>query len=200
MSSIATTEQIAPSTDQVAFMNDLLDKIGRYDSERAELLRSDYRKAYVTRVLTKQRASKEIDWLKDIVEELKASMLPMDGVKQNFDGPVPQVPSGGYAVETDEGHLAFYEVESVEAKELDGRKITDDTYFTVNLRVSDSLRRLAWPNALTILRKIEQAGVLEASMAYGRELGECGNCGRALTNEKSRERGIGPICASQLAG
>lgn len=197
--SSATTEQIAPTTEQVAFMNDLIDKIGRYDSARAELLRSDYRQAYVSRVLTKRRATKEIDWLKGIVEELKASMLPMDGAKQNFDGPVPQVPSGGYAVNTDEGHLAFYEVESVEAKELGGRKITDDTYFIVNLRVSDSLRRLAWPNALTILRKIEQAGVLEASMAYGRELSTCGVCGQTLTNEKSRELGIGPICRTRLA-
>lgn len=193
------TQQIAPTAEQVAYMNDLIDRIGRYDRERAELLRADYRNAYVSRVLTGWRASKEIDWLKGIVKELRGSILPIEGAKQNFNGPVPQVPSGGYAVNTEEGHLAFYVVESVEAKELGGRKITDDAYFIVNLRVSDSFRRLSWANALTILRKIEQAGVLEASMVYGRELSVCGVCGQTLTNPKSRERGIGPVCASRLA-
>lgn len=194
----ATIEPLAPTPEQVEFMNGLIRRIERYDSARAELLRSDYRKAYVSRVLTKRRASAEIDWLKGIADELKSSMLPMDDVKQNFNGPVPQVPSGGYAVTTEEGHLAFYEVDSVEAKELNGRPITDNVQFVVQLRISDGRRRIAWASALTILRKIEQAGVLEASMAFGRELGECGNCGRTLTNTNSRKRGIGPICASQL--
>jgi len=34
-----------------------------------------------------------------------------------------------------------------------------------------------------------------ASMArYGQEIGSCGMCGKVLTDELSRERGIGPIC------
>ena len=85
----------APTADQVKYMNGLLDRIERYDPSRAELLRCDYRKAYVTRVLTKQRAHHEIDWLKEIADELTDERLPLDGVKQNFDGAVPPVPSGG---------------------------------------------------------------------------------------------------------
>lgn len=34
-----------------------------------------------------------------------------------------------------------------------------------------------------------------ASNRNGRELGHCGVCGRTLTDEESRARGIGPICA-----
>lgn len=35
---------------------------------------------------------------------------------------------------------------------------------------------------------------------YGREIGSCGVCGRALTDEVSRDRGIGPVCFERLAG
>jgi len=33
---------------------------------------------------------------------------------------------------------------------------------------------------------------------YGQELGECGVCGRDLTDEESRAIGIGPICRGKL--
>lgn len=33
---------------------------------------------------------------------------------------------------------------------------------------------------------------------YGLELGVCGMCGRTLTDEESRARGIGPVCADKL--
>lgn len=39
------------------------------------------------------------------------------------------------------------------------------------------------------------ADPLEAAVAYGRETGTCACCGRELTDPKSVERGIGPVCA-----
>jgi hypothetical protein len=36
-----------------------------------------------------------------------------------------------------------------------------------------------------------------AVVAYGVELGTCGSCGRVLTNDLSREQGIGPVCAKK---
>lgn len=38
----------------------------------------------------------------------------------------------------------------------------------------------------------------EAMATYGRELGVCGMCGRELTNQESREYGIGPVCRGRL--
>jgi hypothetical protein len=35
---------------------------------------------------------------------------------------------------------------------------------------------------------------------YAEELGSCGICGRTLTDEESRRRGIGPICADKAVG
>lgn len=38
----------------------------------------------------------------------------------------------------------------------------------------------------------------EAARAYGLRTGSCSICGRELTREESRERGIGPICAERF--
>jgi uncharacterized protein DUF6011 len=37
-----------------------------------------------------------------------------------------------------------------------------------------------------------------ALVRYGLELGSCGMCGRTLTDEESRARGVGPVCAEKL--
>ncbi len=37
-----------------------------------------------------------------------------------------------------------------------------------------------------------------AMMRYGREIGSCAICGRTLTDQESRDRGIGPICAGKM--
>lgn len=36
-----------------------------------------------------------------------------------------------------------------------------------------------------------------ARARYGREIGSCGVCGRALTNGESRALGIGPVCGGR---
>lgn len=47
---------------------------------------------------------------------------------------------------------------------------------------------------ISIARKIKAAGPLEALLRFGRELGSCGHCGRDLTNQVSRDFGMGPHC------
>lgn len=42
------------------------------------------------------------------------------------------------------------------------------------------------------------ADVKEALVRYGLELEHCGICGRTLTDEESRARGIGPVCIDKL--
>lgn len=51
----------------------------------------------------------------------------------------------------------------------------------------------AAPALLAILAEPQAAMEL-----YGRLIGSCGHCGRTLTNEVSRERGIGPKCATKM--
>ena len=47
---------------------------------------------------------------------------------------------------------------------------------------------------LARLAEMSDDEVKAAMVAYGLELGHCGACGRELTNQASRERGIGPVC------
>lgn len=40
----------------------------------------------------------------------------------------------------------------------------------------------------------DEADALRAKMLFGQKIGKCGECGRTLTDETSRELGIGPVC------
>lgn len=100
------------------------------------------------------------------------------------------VPAGRYAVE-DNGTLKFYKVDVPGAdSRWYGRTF-------VKVQASDNEYPVKGEGArrvLTLIARDPQAAMLR----YGREIGSCGHCGRTLTNEESRERGIGPICAGKM--
>ena len=50
--------------------------------------------------------------------------------------------------------------------------------------------------ATPILLRIADAPAMYAEL-YGKLIGKCGVCGRTLTNDESRARGIGPVCAER---
>ncbi len=56
--------------------------------------------------------------------------------------------------------------------------------------------RLAAPAQLAAARAIAKDPD-EAMLNFGRKIGRCGHCGRVLTNQASREAGIGPVCSSK---
>ena len=104
-----------------------------------------------------------------------------------------EVSAGRYAVETTNGatnELAFYKVD----RPTEGRWAG---YVFVKLMLSDAEQRLSRDTQTAILRKIAEVGAEVASARYGHEIGECGVCGRTLTNDESRARGIGPRCAAK---
>lgn len=52
-------------------------------------------------------------------------------------------------------------------------------------------------NAVAQFLTEQSHDALVAAMAlFGREVGKCGKCGKSLTDEESRARGLGPTCAS----
>lgn len=146
---------------------------------------------FVWAPLTKAGATKLIDWLLDQPGPAKAERAAAPS-----QGDVPSaevVPAGRYAIETEDGAtngLAFYKVDRPTEGKWAGRVF-------VKLMVSDEEQRMSWAATKSILAKIAQVGAAEASARYGHEIGECGVCGRTLTNDESRERGIGPICAAK---
>lgn len=94
-----------------------------------------------------------------------------------------------FAVETDEGHLAFWWISPSDGPY--GKR-----YFLRQVIGGQGAVRVRMsPEAMIgVARKILAAGPYEAMIRYGQEIGECGHCGRVLTNPESRAAGIGPVC------
>lgn len=169
------------STKQVSFLKSLLDE--RKGQHRAEEIRAEMNTMWSLRRFTKAEASKRITELMGMAKT--ATPAPAAAA------PSVDVPAGRYAVETEEGHLAFYKVD----RPTEGRWAG---YTFVKLQVSDDEQRLPSRAAEQgVLRKIAE-DPQAAMLRYGREIGSCGHCGRTLTNEESREAGIGPVCRAKM--
>lgn len=107
--------------------------------------------------------------------------------------PAVDVPAGRYAVEGDDGELKFYRVD----RPTEGRWAG---YTFVKVQAGDEFHRL--PSRRTeegVLAKIA-ADPKAAAVAYGKAIGRCSSCGRTLTNNISRELGIGPVCGGRVFG
>lgn len=101
------------------------------------------------------------------------------------------VPEGRYALETKNG-LRFYKIDRPETGRWAGYTfVTIEHGDQMGTRVTDSARKGK------ILRAIGE-NPQEAMLRYGRELKQCGHCGKNLRNKVSRERGIGPVCFGKV--
>lgn len=119
------------------------------------------------------------------------ALLAMPKPKLDGYGEVAaQVPAGRYAVTGDNGQTVFLRVD----KPTDGRW-AGRTFVAV--QAGDELHKAYGAPALGLLRKIVADTPEAACIRYGHELGECGRCGRTLTDEASRAAGIGPVCVSK---
>jgi len=142
--------------------------------------------------MSKSKASELITWfLKQDdkpKERFEDGSTMMGFMKQRFE---MEVPSGRYAVDNDQGELRFYNVW------VSRDKMRLNVYVAhgpedSNLKYQQTV--------MGVLRKIKDAGIREAAIRYGMEIGSCSNCGRRLTNRISRELGIGPICGGRMFG
>lgn len=133
--------------------------------------------------LSKSAASEWIDRLKSLPRARKPKT-------ESRNAPLPDVPAGRYAVDNEDGDLRFYVVD----RPTEGRW---EGWIFVSVQASDEKHPIkGFAAKRTILTKIA-VDPAAASRRYGRELGHCGVCGRTLTNEVSRQIGIGPICAAK---
>ena len=105
-----------------------------------------------------------------------------------------------YAVPNSEGVLTFIQVDRV-----DNPGSRWHGWIFVKQQLSDwvekrgsqrpgKLYRGVWASLLQKVLDDPQ----KAMRTYGEEIGMCGNCGRTLTNEESRNFGIGPDCREAL--
>lgn len=112
----------------------------------------------------------------------------LHGPKQNvLPDHLREIPAGRYAVDGADGKLRFVKVDRPEDGAWAG-------WTFVSTQAGDEFHRLQHDQANKALTRIHEAGARDASVRYGRELGQCGVCGRTLTDENSRAAGIGPVC------
>jgi hypothetical protein len=102
-----------------------------------------------------------------------------------------RVPRGRYAIDTTGDRFvndtSFFKV-----------AVGDRGGWWINIQVSDEFHDITnWDNKRWVIQQIAKDP--EAAMrAYGKEFERCGMCGRGLTNDLSRELGIGPVCRTRL--
>jgi len=112
-----------------------------------------------------------------------APVTPINNVPKT-----PKIGEGHYAVVDNDGVLKFYSVQVPEDGQWKGYTFlayeAGDRYMPIKDRAERN-------RIFELIAKNPE----EAMKEYGRKIGKCGHCHRKLTDQESRDRGIGPICA-----
>lgn len=137
---------------------------------------------------TKSAASKKIDELL----KMPKPRLPSQGIR--FD-----IPEGRYAVE-ENGDVTFLRIDVPDEENPKWHG-----WMFVKRQEGDNFRRIGRqppdrPYSGSMVKQLKdiEADPKAASLRYGVLLGVCGVCGRTLTDEESRAKGIGPICEKKM--
>lgn len=165
---------------QIKFVADMLREIADLDGTNFAKVRFElYQSMHKEGTFTFDVASSAIDELK----ELRAGLRK---VKRTSDVPAQRsglhVPEGYYAVKNADDDWAFY-------------RVSARGY--INVFRSDDEIRMTREVAFGIKRKILDMGLEESQTAFGVHSTFCYRCGHRLTDEVSRDLGIGPICRSR---
>ena len=168
-----------PTEKQLAFIKVLQEE--RAMNEAAAKRLAEWLKKQGKTPYTKASASQVIEYLYALPKKDRAAK------GTTFLG----VPSGRYAVDSEDHELRFYRVwrgtqnpNIVKLYVLHG---PDESEISHGSAVSSIMQKIA-------------ADVEGAALRYGREIGRCSNCGRRLTNRISRELAIGPVCGGRMFG
>lgn len=126
----------------------------------------------------------------------EAALAPTPGAWKPGE-PLPFTP-GRYAVLADAG-LPEHTNETIFLKVDCPTEGKWAGYVFVKMQVSDEMHNVRSRDLRTAyVNAIIRQGAKECMLRYGREIGHCGHCGRTLTNDESRELGIGPICRGKM--
>jgi hypothetical protein len=109
---------------------------------------------------------------------------------QAFDIARSKVPEGYYAVPSATGNndLDFFSVD----RPTEGRWA--GLVFVKRIIGGRDETRMSMAQQHSALESIDKAGIETSAALYGQTIGRCYRCNRTLTDEVSRELGIGPTC------
>lgn len=164
-------DQRAASAKQIAFIRKLV-------VERFPEMTDENRETMVVWTTRSMSAAREaITSLLELPNKVKTA--------SSGDELIASVPAGYYAVELD-GRVQFFTVR--EARQS-GRK-----YLRRVVGGHPEGYPVPAPARRQALEAIIADGLEAAALRYGHEVGNCYRCNRLLTDETSRELGIGPVC------
>lgn len=159
---------------------------------------SEKQVAFLTSLLAERdhgwEAAKVLEGLKAskaAASETIAKLLDMPKVAGVPTGPQwPNVPEGHYAVASATGNndLDFFRVDRPTKGKWEGRT------FVKRIIGGHPEFGVAKGQVKEVLDRIVAAGIDESRTLYGQEIGQCWKCNRSLTDELSRQLGIGPVC------
>lgn len=165
------------SPAQIKFITDLARERDVTDEQRDFVNQVESGKI----TLTKAQASRLIEALQAKPKVARRAAAPAQA---------PAVENGRYAIDYN-GVLKFFKVNTPTEGRWAGFTFVDAQGGPELYPVKD---RAYKADVLALIA----ADATEAMLRYGRELGHCGHCGRALTDELSRYLGIGPVCRANL--
>lgn len=168
---------------QLSFLLKLRDQKGlqdRFSPEQAALLSVESASKWIDKALT----------LPDVVGTPPNPNAIADPMLNPLRPHEDDVPAGRYAIEED-GVLKFFRVD----RPTEGRWAG---WVFLKIQASDELYRVKDPARCEFIFKAIAHDPRAASERYGHELGQCGVCGRTLTDPVSIKNGIGPVCADRM--
>ena len=105
-----------------------------------------------------------------------------------------EVPQGKYALDVGDldwtNEIAFFNLYVARGE--------DGPFYSLKMYVSDDLVKMSAENQREVLTRIS-LDPAAASKLYGQHKVRCGVCNRKLTNDLSREIGIGPVCRERMS-
>lgn len=145
----------------------------------------------VERETRQERAAYQAKMARDAALQAPAPAAPAE-TPLSTTQPVPPVPAGRYAVYV-EDTLKFFKVDTPTEGKWKG-------YTFVSVQASDELYPVRNRQAREEILRLIALDPTKAMQRYGQEIGSCGRCNRTLTDETSRQRGIGPDCWDKMTG
>lgn len=171
------------SPAQTALMERLIAQISELDAGLAAQARTYTDGMTEHGKWTAGREGSASRWISNMIDKIKTLKA---SAPRTPAAPAAEVADGRYAVEH-EGTLKFFKV-------TNGKR---PGMVFLDVQASDDWHAIRnVPRIREIVALIAQ-DAHAAMIRYGHELGECGRCGRTLTDEASRAAGIGPVCASK---
>ena len=166
-----------PTAPQIKFYTSLIQGKDLTDKQRDEL-----NKSFPT--LTKFQMSQQIQWLMGLPWKKRTVV--------STPQPTPKIPVGYYAVvDPANSFLKFYRIRRPLNGKWSGVTFINEISGENNLPMKDPAERAR------IFGEILKDPT-EALKRFGQAIGECGHCRKQLTDQVSRQFGIGPGCRKVL--